>query len=73
MASLVLILIGMAVVLTNQQYQANTIKSRRVLSFHFIGLRAIADKKLKIPQLHIRYALEQIHLLIKGCSYELYL
>lgn len=75
MASLVLILIGMAVVLTNQQYQyqANTIKSRRVLSFHFIGLRAIADKQLKLSLLNIRYALEKINLLIKGCSYELYL
>lgn len=49
-ASIVLILIGFAVVMANQyyQYQANTVRRRRVLSFHFIGLRACSDKKIRL-------------------------
>jgi len=72
-ASLVLILLGMAVVLTKQhfQYQANTIKSRRVLSYHFVGLRAIADRKLRISKHQLKQAMINIHSLIAGANYDI--
>lgn len=72
-ASLVLILLGMAVVLTKQhfQYQANTIKSRRVLSYHFVGLRAIADCKLRISKHQLKQAIFNIHSLIAVANYDI--
>lgn len=65
-ASIVLILVGIAVSLANKQfqYQANTIKTRRVLSYHFVGLRAIADKKLQLSLDFIQRALKYAHCLI---------
>lgn len=51
LASRVLILTGIAVTLAkkHRDYQANSIKNKRVISFQFLGLRAIADRRLKIP------------------------
>lgn len=71
-ASLVLILLGMAVILTKQhyQYQANSIKSRRVLSYHFVGLRAIADQKLIILNHQLEQAMAKIHSLIEVANYD---
>ena len=50
LAQYILFLIGIIVVMMgkHRQYQANTEKSRNVLSFQFIGLRAVQDPKIKI-------------------------
>tara|TARA_B110001452_G_scaffold253182_1_gene243630 strand:- start:360 stop:1139 length:780 start_codon:yes stop_codon:yes gene_type:complete len=71
-ASLVLIVLGMAIVLAKQhfQYQANTVKNRRVLSYHFIGLRVIADRRLKILSDQLKQAMAKIHSLIEVANYD---
>ena len=50
LASLLLLLIGLSVIHSkaHYKYQANTTRSKRVLSFQFIARRAIQDKKLKL-------------------------
>jgi hypothetical protein len=55
----VLLLLGCAVTCADKhrQYQANTTRSKRVLSFHFIGLRAVLDKKLKLLHRHWQHAI----------------
>ena len=34
------------------RYQANTVKTRRVLSFHYLGLRGYVDKRLILLSEH---------------------
>ena len=48
LSSLIATIIGLAMSMTNLQmrYQANTTKTRRVLSFHYLGLRGYADEYL---------------------------
>lgn len=62
----------MAVFLTKQhfQYQAITIKHRRVLSYHFVGLRAIADRKFRISKHQLKQAMARIHSLIESANYD---
>ena len=52
LASLVLLLIGWAVSVhhLHRRYQANSVKHKSVLSLHFIGLRAAADRHLRLTQ-----------------------
>ncbi|KKO46419.1 hypothetical protein WG68_05365 [Arsukibacterium ikkense] len=53
LASLTLILLGVGVTVAKKhwQFQANTERKKRVLSFHTLGLRAIAKRvKLAIKQ-----------------------
>ncbi len=52
LASIALLIIGNAVIASglSRRYQANTIKSRRVLSYQFVALRAVADKTLQISK-----------------------
>ncbi len=52
LASILLLIIGNAVIASglSRRYQANTIKSRRVLSYQFVALRAVADKTLQISK-----------------------
>jgi hypothetical protein len=63
LASMVLILTGIAVTLAkkHRNYQANSIKNKRVISFQFLGLRAIADRRLKIPIALFRQAREKLN------------
>ena len=72
-ASIVLILIGFAVVIANQhyQYQANTVRTRRVLSFHFIGLRACSDEKFRLLKRQLSDAMDKIHKIIDEVSYSI--
>jgi hypothetical protein len=55
LASLVLMLVGLTVKSANlhRRYQANSVKTRAVLSFHFLGLRAVADKRLRLHKRHL--------------------
>ena len=63
LASMVLTLTGIAVTLAkkHRDYQANSIKNKRVISFQFLGLRAIADQRLKIPIALFRQAREKLN------------
>jgi hypothetical protein len=63
LASMVLTLTGIAVTLAKKHwdYQANSIKNKRVISFQFLGLRAIADRRLKIPIALFRQAREKLN------------
>lgn len=66
LASLMLIMIGAAAEQADyaKHFQANTIKDRRVLSFHFLGLRMITQTRLVLTREHfvmgIQYMKSQI-------------
>jgi len=55
LASLVLMLVGLTVKSANlhRRYQANSVETRAILSFHFLGLRAFADKRLRFHKRHL--------------------
>jgi hypothetical protein len=59
LASLVLMLVGLTLkcAYLHLRYQANSVKTRAVLSFHFLGLRAIADKRLRLHRRHLSDAI----------------
>jgi len=50
------------------RYQANSVKTRLILSFHFLGLRAAADKRLRLHKRHLRDAIALFKLGIIGAS-----
>jgi hypothetical protein len=51
LASILPNIIGLAIFMVSlhRRYQAKTVKIRRVLSFHYLGLRGFADKHFKLP------------------------
>ena len=63
LANMVLTLTGIAVTLAkkHRDYQANSTKNKRVISFPFLGLRAIADRHLKIPVVFFRQARDKLN------------
>lgn len=63
LANMVLTLTGIAVTLAkmHRDYQANSIKNKRIISFPFLGLRAIAERRLKIPIALFRRAREKLN------------
>jgi hypothetical protein len=63
----VLFLLGVAVKLSKQhlRYQANSIKTKAVLSYQFIGLRAFKDRYLKLRQCHWQAAFLEIQQLMQ--------
>jgi hypothetical protein len=50
LASILANIIGLAILMTglHRRYQANTVKTRRVLSFHYLGLRGFVDKRFTL-------------------------
>jgi len=46
----------------DRQYQANSLKTDRVLSLHFIGLRVVADRYAKLTIKQFLKAIERLHL-----------
>ena len=62
-----LFLLGLAVKCTHQhrRYQANSVKTRTVLSYQFIGLRAMKDKHLKLRRCDFNEALMKLQQLIR--------
>ena len=50
LASILANIIGLAILMAglHRRYQANTVKTRRVLSFHYLGLRGFVDKRFKL-------------------------
>jgi hypothetical protein len=50
LTSILVNVIGLAMLMAglHRRYQANTAKTRRVLSFHYLGLRGYVDKRLHI-------------------------
>jgi hypothetical protein len=50
LASILANIIGLAMFMggLHRRYQANTVKTRRVLSFHYLGLRGFVDKRFKL-------------------------
>ena len=66
LAQYLLFVLGLAVKETgkHRQYQANSIKTRNVLSNQFIGLRAYKDKQLRLLKKHWLGAIEALKQLI---------
>ena len=62
-----LMAVGLATKHARKQYQANSLKNDTVLSLHFIGLRAIADKYSKLTTKQFLRAIEQLR--ISGGAY----
>lgn len=67
LAQYVLFLLGMAVKFSQQhlRYQANSLKTRTVLSYQFIGLRAFKDRHLKLLKRDWQAAMRKIQLLMQ--------
>ena len=72
LANLILILLGLILQSSGQQYrfQANTVKTKRVLSLHFLGLRVWAEKRLKILKRIWREAITQLQRYIEGAAHD---
>jgi hypothetical protein len=70
---MVLLIIGNAVVASGgaRRYQANTVKSRRVLSFQFVALRAVADKTLLVHKQYWQDAIMKMKLTMMEAAYEI--
>lgn len=68
LAQYVLFLLGMAVKLSKQhlRYQANSIKTKAVLSYQFIGLRAFKDRRLKLRKCDWQAAKLKIQALMRA-------
>jgi hypothetical protein len=51
LASILANIIGLAIFMVglNRRYQANTVKIRRLLSFHYLGLLGFVDKNFILP------------------------
>jgi len=66
-AQYLLYLCGMAVKLQDKhrRYQANSIKNKNVLSYQFIGLRAIQDQHLILDENGFELAINRMQVLIK--------
>jgi hypothetical protein len=71
-ASLVLMLVGLTLksAALPLRYQANSVKTRAVLSFHFLGLRAVVNKRLSLSlrKRHLGDAIALLKLVIIGAS-----
>ncbi|MEQ3659278.1 MAG: IS4 family transposase [Glaciecola sp.] len=72
LASITATLIGIAMTIQglNRRYQANTVSSRRVLSYHYIGLRGCLDKSLKLPIKQYEIAIRFLQQAIREACYE---
>ena len=70
LALLVAWLMGKAAELTGQhwQYQANTVRTRKVLSTVFIGLKSIADNRVALTADNLSMAWMQLHDMIQSHS-----
>ena len=71
LAQYLLFLLGMTVKLLDKhrRYQANSVKDRNVLSYQFIGLRAVKDHQLTLDKNSFGLALNRIQQLIWGWSF----
>lgn len=72
LAHLVLVLIGLAVCATgtHRQYQANTYRKRRVLSFHSLGIRAVRRGRFRITMSQWHDTMIQFRKYIRALEYE---
>lgn len=72
LANLVLIMIGLAVDTSgkHRQYQANTVKHKRVLSFHSLGLRAVRTHRFKINKALWKTTLYRFYDYIRALEHE---
>jgi hypothetical protein len=52
----------------HRRYQANTVKVRRVLSFHYLGLRGFVDKRFKLLCEQFETAVLNLRTMIAGNS-----
>ncbi len=71
-AQYLLFLLGMAVKILDKHrcYQANSIKERNVLSYQFIGLRAIKDRHLIFDENSFEFALSRLQVLILEWNFD---
>lgn len=67
-ANVILTIIGLTVYIQNEhrQYQANTIKSRRVLSFQTLGIRSILSKRFSAKLQHLKKAIDKLKTYTNG-------
>lgn len=72
LASILANIIGLAMTLAgvHKRYQANTLKTRRVLSFHYLGLRGYVDKYFTLLTGQYEIAVTHIRHMINENSYD---
>ena len=70
LACFIALLIGLTVVSAglHRRYQANTTTKKRILSFQFLGRRAVKDTRLILLKHHLNDALNQLIYGIRGAS-----
>ena len=70
LASILANIIGLAMFMggLHRRYQANTVKVRRVLSFHYLGLRGFVDKRFKLLCEQFETAVLNLRTMIAGNS-----
>jgi len=63
LASIVFWLLGLATIISGQhrQFQANSIKHKRVLSVVFMGMLVVRDSQISLTEFDIRKAWEQLN------------
>lgn len=73
LAMMVLWLLGLATVASGQhyQFQANTVRHKRVLSVVFIGLQMIQNTRIILPDKYIRMARQEFQCLLLKHQWEL--
>jgi len=72
LANLILIIIGLALDTSGKtkHYQANTVKHRRVMSFHSLGLRAVKSRHFKLDKRKWQQTLNRLKDYIQGADYD---
>lgn len=72
LAMIVLWLLGLATVMSGQhyQFQANTVRHKRVLSIIFIGIKMIQNTRIILPDKYIRMAEQELQCLLLKHQWE---
>mgnify|MGYP000704405795 CR=1 FL=1 len=72
LANFILIMIGLSLDTSGKtkHYQANTVRHKRVLSFHTLGLRAVFNMRFKITARQWKTTLSRLTEYILGADYE---
>ncbi len=72
LAMMVLWLLGLATVISDQhyQFQANSVRHKRVLSIVFIGLQMIQNTRIRLPDKYIRMAEQEFQCLLLKHQWE---
>lgn len=72
LANFILVIIGLSLATSGKAkyYQANTVRYKRVLSFHTLGIRAVCNRQFKVTVKQWKATLNQLNTYILGVEYD---